>query len=59
MLVAPTVGDLDDAEPVARGDQAHGLGIDRDRAGSEHTFGEIFFVEMDSHIGAVLRPIRG
>ena len=32
MFVALPVADLHDAEPVARGDEAHGFGIDGDRA---------------------------
>ena len=31
MLVAAAVGDLDQAQPVAARDQAHRLGVDRDR----------------------------
>ena len=51
MLVALPVGNLDQAQPVARGDQTHGLGIDRNRAGGEHASGEIVIVEVDSHMG--------
>jgi hypothetical protein len=57
VLIPLPVGDLDKAQPVAPGDQAHGFGIDRDGAWGQHAFGEIFFVEIDSHIAGVLRPI--
>jgi hypothetical protein len=49
MLVAAAVGDLDEAEPVAAGQKAHRLGVDGDRAGGEHPFGQVLFVEMDGH----------
>ena len=37
--------------PIAAGDQAHRLGVDRDRyAGREQIGGgQVFFVEMDRH----------
>ena len=35
MLVAVAVGQLDQAQPVAAGDQAHRLGVDGDRAVGE------------------------
>ena len=50
MLVGAAIGQLHDAEPVARGDQPHRLGIDGDRgAGGEQVAGQVFFVEMDGH----------
>ena len=58
MLVPSAIGNLDQAQPVTRGDETHGLGIDGDRARGEHAFGEIFFVEMDSHCGGMLRASR-
>ena len=58
VLIPPAIGNLQQAQPVARGDQSHGFGIDRNRPGREHAFGEIFFVEIDSHMTKVLRPIR-
>ena len=61
VLVAPAVGDLDEAQSIAWCNQPHRFGIDRYSAGTKHTFGEIFFMEMDSHTVAVLRlctPVR-
>ncbi len=49
MLVAPAVADLQQAQPVTRGYQTHGFGIDRNRAGGENSGGEIVFVKVDSH----------
>ena len=51
MLVAGSVGQLDQAQPVAAGNQAHRLGIDRDRrSGVEQVGrGQVFFVKMDRH----------
>ena len=58
MLVALPVGNLDQAQPVARGDQPHRLSIDSNRAGRKHAGGEIVFVEVDSHMKGVLRRFR-
>ena len=55
VLVPPAVGYLHQAQPVARGDEAHRLGVDGDGTGGEHALGEIFFVEIDSHMAKVLR----
>ena len=54
MLVARPVGQLDQAQSVAPGDQAHRFGIDRDdRPGGENIGrGKIFFVEVDGHDSA-------
>ena len=50
MLVALAVGQLHEAQPVAAGHQAHGLGIDGDRAvGELDVRGQVFLVEMDGH----------
>jgi hypothetical protein len=49
MLVAPPVGNLDDAEPVAAGVQTHRLGIDGDRPGREHAWRKVFLMKMDGH----------
>ncbi len=49
MLVARPVADLDEAQPVAQRVQAHGFGIDGDGPGTQHAFGQIFFVEIDAH----------
>src|SRR5262249_43894495 len=38
-----------------RGDQAHRFGVDSDGSRREHAFGEIFFVEIDSHSLKMLR----
>ncbi len=57
-LVPLSVGYLDHAQPVARGDEAHRLGVDGDGTGREHAGGKIFFVEVDSHRCEVLRLIR-
>ncbi|GFZ96729.1 hypothetical protein GCM10010923_00700 [Blastomonas marina] len=57
MLVAAAVADLDHTQPVAAGDQAHRLGIDRERAGAfEDAFGEVFFMKVNSHMRVALRP---
>ena len=50
VFVTLPVGDLDDAQPVAPGDEAHGFGIDGDIARRQHAFGQVFFVEMYSHM---------
>jgi hypothetical protein len=49
MLVAAAVRQLDDAQSVAAELEPHRLGVDRDRAGAEHSGREIFFVEMNRH----------
>ena len=48
MLVAAAVGELDQAQAVAAGNQPHRLGVDRDRpvGGEQVERGEVFFVEM-------------
>ena len=47
---AAAVGELHHAQPVARGEQAHRLGIDRDGgAGGEQVGGDVFFVQVDGH----------
>ena len=57
VFIPATIGNLDQTQPVSRGYQPHRLGIDRNRARTERAFGEIFFVEMDSHMGQMLRLI--
>ncbi len=49
MLVAAPVGYLDQAEPVAAQLQPHGFGVDGNRAGGEHAFGQVFFMEVYAH----------
>ena len=49
VLVALAIADLDDAQPVADGDEAHGFGVDGHRAIGEDAFGKVFFVEMHCH----------
>src|SRR3546814_112290 len=49
MLVARTVADLDEAQPVAQRVEAHRLGIDRDGARPQRALGQVLFVEIDSH----------
>ena len=57
MLVAAAVGDLHQAQPVARGDQAHGLGIDRDRARARARLRGDLLRGNGQPFGRVLRPI--
>jgi len=57
MLVPPAIRNLDETQPVPPGDKTHCFGIDSDRALGKYAFGEIFFVEIDSHMAEVLRPI--
>jgi len=62
MLVPAAVRNLDHAEPVTRGDQAHGFGIDRDRTGAECPCRKVFLMEMDCHKGLLRRidlPMEG
>ena len=67
VLILATIGKLDDAQPIARGNQPHRLGIDGDRARAEQAGGNIFFVEVNSHsprvapFGRALNasPVRG
>ena len=51
MLVARAVAKLHQAQPVAAGNQAHRLGIDRDRPARRTgtADGQVFFVKMDRH----------
>src|SRR5690348_15231206 len=49
MLLAPAIGKLDEAQPVARRDEAHRLGVDGDRAFDQQAGGKIFFMEMNCH----------
>ena len=50
MLVSLSVGQLDQAQPVAAGNEAHGFGIDRDRTvGEVDVRGQVFIVKMDRH----------
>ena len=59
MLVALAVGQLDQAQPVAAREQAHRLGVDRDRSvGKRHSGRQIVFVEMDAH-SIVLNRLLG
>ena len=57
VFVAPAIGNLEETKPVTRGDEPHRFGIDSDRTGGKYALGEIFFVEIDSHMGKVLRLI--
>ncbi len=59
MLVAFAVGQLDQAQSVAAGQQAHRLGIDGDRnAGRKQLArGQVFFVEMDCHAVPLTSPV--
>jgi hypothetical protein len=58
VLIPPAIGYLDQTQAIPRGYQPHGLGIDSDGTLGEHAFGEIFFVEIDSHIAGMLRLIE-
>ena len=50
MLVALSVGQLHEAQPVASGHQAHSFSVDRDRTvGESDVRGQVFLVKMDSH----------
>src|SRR5205814_212122 len=50
MLVALAVRQLNEAQPVAAGDQAHGFGVDGDwTVGERHAGRQVFLVEMNSH----------
>ena len=44
VFIAIAIGDLQEAEPVAWGDEAHGLGVDSNRTRRKYAFGKIFFV---------------
>jgi hypothetical protein len=59
MLVAAAVADLDEAEPVAAGQEPHRLGVDGDRAGREDAFGQVLFMEMDCHWVRIGRSAAG
>ena len=41
MLIAPAIRDLHQAQPVARGYQPHGFGIDRNGTRGEHASGKL------------------
>jgi len=50
MFVSLPIGQLDQAEPVAARNEAHGFGIYRDRTDREaYAGGQVFFVKMDRH----------
>lgn len=49
MFVATSVGNLHDAQPVARRYQPHRLGVDRDRSLAKRPGGQIFFMKMHGH----------
>jgi hypothetical protein len=50
MFLAPAVGQLDQTEPVAAGNEAHGFGVDSDRTVRESDVGgEVFLMQMDCH----------
>ncbi len=49
MLVAAAVGQLDQAQPVARRVEPHRLGVDRDRPGGEDIGGQVVFVQVNGH----------
>ncbi len=50
VLVPLAVGQLDEAQPVAPGDQAHRFGVDCDRPVREaQVFRQVFLVKMDGH----------
>src|SRR3546814_3055216 len=46
-VLVPVAGrDLEKAQPIARGDEPHGLGIDGDRPGTKRIPGQVFFMEI-------------
>ena len=50
MFIAASVGNLQQAQPVAQCVEAHGFGIDRQRRGAfQHAIGQVFFVEENAH----------
>ena len=55
VFIPVAIGYLDQAQPVTRGYETHGFGINRNRTGRERALGEIFFMEMDSHMAKMLR----
>lgn len=57
VLVAPAIADLDHAQPVAPGNEAHGFGIDRNRSVGEDACGQVLFVKMHCHVAFALRLI--
>ena len=63
MLVRTAVRQLHDAQPIARRDESHRLGIDGDRrAGREQAGGDVFLVQVNGHRAALDRsraPLNG
>jgi hypothetical protein len=49
MLLAAAVRDLDEAQAITARMKAHSLGVDGDRPGGKHAFGQVFFVKMNGH----------
>ena len=50
VLVALAVGQLDEAQPVAAGDEAHGFGVDGDRpVGERDLGGQVLLVQVNGH----------
>ncbi len=57
MLIARSIRDLDDAKPVAVGDETHGLCVDGQIAGAlKHAIGQVFFVKMNCHMRQAITP---
>jgi hypothetical protein len=44
MFIAVSVGNLQQAQPVTRGDEPHGFGVYGDGAIGQHACGKVFFV---------------
>ena len=50
MLIAATIAQLDQTQPIAAWMKTHRLGIDGDRTRAEQCLaGQVFFVEIDGH----------
>ena len=50
VLITVAIADLDHAKAVARGDEAHGLGVDGERSvAGQNACGKVFFMEMHCH----------
>ena len=55
MFVPPAIADLHHAQAVARRDEPHRLGIDRDGPFEDDIGGQVFFVEIYGHGGGLRR----
>ena len=49
MLVPAAVGNLQQAEPVAWGNQPHGFRVNGDRTLGQYARGQIFFMQINAH----------